>query len=251
MAPMQAAFAAQLNKQMKQRPDGDSSELDMKKYERMKKMGMPINSILNRMKMDGATDSQIVAFGGSAAKKAKVVADTKQIMPEKCRPSKKLKPFHWAKINSHQTEKTVWKDADKKMAALCKEIDFSEFDALFSKEAESTHKKAAKKKERNQLIDPKREQNVMIGLAQMKMSEDDLLDAILKMDDKVRSLNIFPIQIPCDFAFCDKMESEIERSNTVQKFISEMMRYTVSDSECCLLFEQNQNEINYIFQSVF
>ena len=59
---------------------------------------------------------------------------------------------------------------------------------MFSKEADSAHKKAAtKKKDRNQLIDPKREQNVMIGLAQMKMTEDDLLDAILKMDDKVCS----------------------------------------------------------------
>merc|ERR1719474_1392669 len=111
----------------------------------MKKMGMPINSILNRMKMDGATDSQIEAFGGSSAKKVKVV-DEKQIMPKDLKPSKRLKPFHWAKINSNQTEKTIWKDAERRMPSICKEIDFSEIEVMFGKEHESAQKKATKKK---------------------------------------------------------------------------------------------------------
>ena len=182
---MEALLAAQMKK------GGDAGKLDMKKYERMKKMGMPMNSILNRMKMDGASDSQIGAFGGSAVKKAKAV-DDKQIMPKSVKPSQRLKPFHWAKINSHQTDKTIWKGAEDEMASICKTLDFSELDALFSREKETATKRAATKKKeaRNQLIDPKREQNVMIGLAQIKMSEDDLLDAILKMDDKVRSLSL-------------------------------------------------------------
>ena len=65
--------------------------------------------------------------------------------------------------------------------------------------------RAAMKKEeaRNQLIGPKREQNVMIGLAQIKMSEDDLLDAILKMDDKVRSLSL-----SLSIAICNDHQSD-------------------------------------------
>merc|ERR1719447_2555679 len=96
-------------------------------------MGMPINSILNRMKMDGATDPQIAAFGGSAVKKTKVV-DDRQIMPRTATPSKKLKPFHWAKLNSHQTDKAIWKDAERDIAAMCKQIDFEKIESLFGKE---------------------------------------------------------------------------------------------------------------------
>ena len=202
---MAAAFAAEIAKQ--KGGGGAASALagalggakkggvDMKKYERMKKMGLPMNSIINKMRMDGCDSKAIESFGGKSAKKAKPSSDEKQIMPSDSKPSKKMKPFHWAKITQHQATTTIWKDAEKQVPQLCKQINFQQLDIMFNKEAEAKAKekeKTAKKKRENQLIDPKRAQNVMIGLAQIKMSEDDLLDAILKMDDKV---NVF-----CEFA---------------------------------------------------
>lgn len=168
---------------------------DMKKYERMKKMGLPMNSILNRMRMDGVSDSEIEAFGGGAAAKKTVVEEV-QIMPAQVQQrmkqmeseQKRMKPFHWAKINSHQAnDKTLWKDASKQLPALCQNIDFARLEDLFSRETEAASQKkngANKRKQNNKLIDPKRDQNVMIGLRNMGMSQDDLLDAILQMDDK-------------------------------------------------------------------
>merc|ERR1719204_1835628 len=103
-----------------------------------------------------------------------------------------MKAFHWAKINSHQAnDKTLWKDAAQSLPALCQKIEFARLEELFGKEAEAAAQKkqsASKVKANTQLVDPKRQQNVMIGLGSMGMSQDDLLDAILKMDDKKLSV---------------------------------------------------------------
>ena len=45
-----------------------------------------MNSILNKMKMDGVDEKTIEKFGGKSAKKAKPAADEKQIMPETAKP---------------------------------------------------------------------------------------------------------------------------------------------------------------------
>ena len=42
---------------------------DMKKYERMKKIGMPLDSIINRMRMDGVSKDIIDEWGGNTQKK--------------------------------------------------------------------------------------------------------------------------------------------------------------------------------------
>ena len=116
---MAAAFAAEIAKQKGGGGGGAANALagalakkkggvDMKKYERMKKMGLPMNSIINKMRMDGCDQKTIESFGGKAAKKAKPSADEKQIMPESARPDKKMKPFHWAKMNAHQATSTIF-----------------------------------------------------------------------------------------------------------------------------------------------
>ena len=43
--------------------------IDMKKYERMKKIGMPLNSIINKMRMDGVDKKIIEEWGGGTTKK--------------------------------------------------------------------------------------------------------------------------------------------------------------------------------------
>merc|ERR1712228_1148998 len=141
-------FAAEI---AKQKGGGtDSNTIDMKKYERMKKMGLPINSILNKMRMDGLDSESIVKFGGSAAKKTKSTQDEKQIMPSSAAPTKKMKPFHWAKITQHQGASTIWKEVESEVPKICKKINFNELDALFNKEAEIGAKKKRKKfKEKN------------------------------------------------------------------------------------------------------
>ena len=183
-----AMFAAQIAKQKQNEGGGGGDKkIDMKKYERMKKMGLPMNSILNRMKMDGCDSKTIEKFGGaSASKAAKSTADEKQIMPSQYKTKIKLKPFHWAKMNQHQAEATVFKNIEKEINSLCQKVNFKEIEELFASNTDTKQQQPTKKKKReHQLIDPKRAQNVMIGLAQVKMSEDDLLDAILQMDDKV------------------------------------------------------------------
>merc|ERR1719420_475341 len=131
-------------------------------------MGLPMNSILNRMRMDGVSESAQQAFGGNATAKEAAVEE-KQIMPESFRtPKSNMKAFHWAKINSHQAnDKTLWKDAAQSLPALCQKIEFARLEELFGKEAEAAAQKkqsASKVKANTQLVDPKRQQNVMIGL---------------------------------------------------------------------------------------
>eukprot|EP01084_Bolivina_argentea_P195275 335045_1 len=190
---MAAIFAAELAKQKGGVGGGGVSSsiggggANMKKYERMKKMGLPMNSIINKMRMDGCDQKAIEKFGGKAAKKTKPIEDEKQIMPETAQPTKKMKPFHWAKLNKNQSSSTIWDNCEAILPTLCNKIDFKQLELEFNKEADLANQKqqkAKQKKRENQLIDPKRAQNVMIGLAQIKMSEDDLLDAILKMNEK-------------------------------------------------------------------
>ena len=53
---MEALLAAQMKK------GGDAGKLDMKKYERMKKMGMPLHAIVNKMRLDGLSAEVIAQF---------------------------------------------------------------------------------------------------------------------------------------------------------------------------------------------
>lgn len=63
MAGLAALIAAKNNKPKK------GGGIDMKKYERMKKIGMPLNSIINKMRMDGVDKKIIEKWGGGTTKK--------------------------------------------------------------------------------------------------------------------------------------------------------------------------------------
>ena len=112
--------------------------------------------------MDGVDSKLIDKFGGGSSSKSsssstKSTIDEKQLLPQQYKPSKKLKPFHWAKISQHESENTVFKNIEKEINGLCKEINFIEIDELFNKDLDIKQASTQKKKKReHQLIDPKR-----------------------------------------------------------------------------------------------
>merc|ERR1711879_980912 len=83
------------------------------KYEKMKKVGLPANSIRNKMKKDGIHDYWIRDFfgepqpmvggGGSKKKKGKKV-------------KRAVKALHWRKKSDCDWNNTIWGDIDKLIA---------------------------------------------------------------------------------------------------------------------------------------
>ena len=101
---------------------------------------------------------------------------------------KKLKPFHWSKLNKQQSDLTIFKGIDKKINTF--KIKYNELDKLFENIIIKKDDKKDKKKEEKlinntSLIDPKRAQNVEIGLKRIDLSHDNILDAILSLNDKL------------------------------------------------------------------
>lgn len=163
---------------------------DKNKYERMKKLGIPMSSIENQMKKDGCPSSMIKIFNRSSILNQQrhsfvSTEDSKEednilgIIPI----TKRLKSFHWAKLSKVQSENTIFSGMDEMLSDV--KLDYKNIEQLFANHSTSPHasiKQYSSKRERFMFIDTSLS---MIGLAQLKMTEDELLDAILTMDDKV------------------------------------------------------------------
>ncbi|ETO19350.1 hypothetical protein RFI_17880, partial [Reticulomyxa filosa] len=107
----------------------------MGKYERMKKLGMPTASIINRMRMDGVDSSIIEEWSGvgSTSKESQnknVSAESSDIMAIKPKSST-MKPFHWTKFTKIQAENTLWKESEKTITHY--KIDYTLLEEKFAR----------------------------------------------------------------------------------------------------------------------
>ncbi|XP_004462935.4 LOW QUALITY PROTEIN: disheveled-associated activator of morphogenesis 2 [Dasypus novemcinctus] len=159
-------------------------------------------------------------------------------------PSHPLKSFNWVKLSEERVPGTVWNDIDD--MKVFRILDLEDFEKMFSayqrhqelitnpqqKELGSTEDiyLASRKVKELSVIDGRRAQNCIILLSKLKLSNEEIRQAILKMDeqedlakDMLEQLLKF-IPEKSDIDLLEEHKHEIERMARADRFLYEMSR---------------------------
>ncbi|XP_038197478.1 disheveled-associated activator of morphogenesis 2 [Arvicola amphibius] len=151
-------------------------------------------------------------------------------------PSHPLKSFNWVKLNEERVSGTVWSDIDD--MEVFRILDLEDFEKMFS--AYQRHQKelgstediylASRKVKELSVIDGRRAQNCIILLSKLKLSNEEIRQAILRMDeqedlakDMLEQLLKF-IPEKSDIDLLEEHKHEIERMARADRFLYEMSR---------------------------
>ncbi|XP_028364830.1 disheveled-associated activator of morphogenesis 2 isoform X2 [Phyllostomus discolor] len=157
---------------------------------------------------------------------------------KKCvpQPSHPLKSFNWVKLNEERVPGTVWNEVDDMQ--VFRILDLEDFEKMFS--AYQRHQKelgstediylASRKVKELSVIDGRRAQNCIILLSKLKLSNEEIQQAVLKMDeqedlakDMLEQLLKF-IPEKSDIDLLEEHKHEIERMARADRFLYEMSR---------------------------
>ncbi|KAK2496245.1 hypothetical protein MC885_004339 [Smutsia gigantea] len=160
------------------------------------------------------------------------------LLRKKCvpQPSHPLKSFNWVKLNEERVPGTVWNEIDDMQ--VFRILDLEDFEKMFS--AYQRHQKelgstediylASRKVKELSVIDGRRAQNCIILLSKLKLSNEEIRQAILKMDeqedlakDMLEQLLKF-IPEKSDVDLLEEHRHEIERMARADRFLYEMSR---------------------------
>ncbi|XP_048203779.1 disheveled-associated activator of morphogenesis 2 isoform X2 [Perognathus longimembris pacificus] len=151
-------------------------------------------------------------------------------------PSHPLKSFNWVKLNEERVPGTVWNEMDD--MKVFQILDLEDFEKMFS--AYQRHQKelgstediylTSRKVKELSVIDGRRAQNCIILLSKLKLSNEEIRQAILKMDeqedlakDMLEQLLKF-IPEKSDIDLLEEHKHEIERMARADRFLYEMSR---------------------------
>ncbi|XP_030726681.1 disheveled-associated activator of morphogenesis 2 isoform X2 [Globicephala melas] len=157
---------------------------------------------------------------------------------KKCvpQPSHPLKSFNWVKLNEERVPGTIWNEIDDMQ--VFRILDLADFEKMFS--AYQRHQKelgstediylASRKVKELSVIDGRRAQNCIILLSKLKLSNEEIRQAILMMDeqedlakDMLEQLLKF-IPEKSDIDLLEEHKHEIERMARADRFLYEMSR---------------------------
>ncbi|XP_060018776.1 disheveled-associated activator of morphogenesis 2 [Lagenorhynchus albirostris] len=157
---------------------------------------------------------------------------------KKCvpQPSHPLKSFNWVKLNEERVPGTIWNEIDDMQ--VFRILDLEDFEKMFS--AYQRHQKelgstediylASRKVKELSVIDGRRAQNCIILLSKLKLSNEEIRQAILMMDeqedlakDMLEQLLKF-IPEKSDIDLLEEHKHEIERMARADRFLYEMSR---------------------------
>ncbi|XP_015343172.1 LOW QUALITY PROTEIN: disheveled-associated activator of morphogenesis 2 [Marmota marmota marmota] len=160
-------------------------------------------------------------------------------------PSHPLKSFNWVKLNEERVPGTIWNEIDDMQVFQI--LDLEDFEKMFSayqrhqelitnppqqKELGSTEDiyLASRKVKELSVIDGRRAQNCIILLSKLKLSNEEIRQAILKMDeqedlakDMLEQLLKF-IPEKSDVDLLEEHKHELERMARADRFLYEMSR---------------------------
>lgn len=150
----------------------------------------------------------------------------------KITPNEKMKSLFWKKLKDKSVVDSFWKDVDESIIKL----DTSKLEELFSKaklqaKAPKSNSKGTKSKGSISFVDPRRQQNVGIGLSrfgQKGLSPRDIKRAIQQIDDRVLSLDILTsleklLPTPDERDAIKSFEGDKSRLANVEKFFVEIL----------------------------
>ena len=180
----------------KSRFENDATVL---KYRKMASVGVPHQSIANKMRLEGVDSKKIedfeIAFGLRKPSQ-KMTTLTKGSFPLPIPPSTtrrtsvKMQKIHWKAISEEKVSKSLWAD-DTNYESDIDDKEVQQLESLFgetkvnSKSATKARSQAQSSRAMNlSLIDVKRANNIAISLAQYKMFQnyDELCGAVATMD---------------------------------------------------------------------
>ncbi|KAH8067384.1 hypothetical protein JL720_12423 [Aureococcus anophagefferens] len=159
------------------------------KYFKMLKMHLPRGAVEQKMIAEGMdpkvldldpTKPAPAAAAGGGVKSAV----TRGLAAKKAAQKLKLKALFWTKLGGDDAAGTVWGDFPKEAATGAPTV--AAIERLFGKKPAKKKEAAGeeKKSEGVQLVDGKRNQNVLIGLGRVKLSHAGIRDAIVGLDFK-------------------------------------------------------------------
>ncbi|XP_028298343.1 disheveled-associated activator of morphogenesis 1-like [Gouania willdenowi] len=150
-------------------------------------------------------------------------------------PSNPMKSFNWSKIPENKIEGTIWSEIDD--LRVFKVLDLEEFQKTFSayqkthkdKDTEDDHTLTKKVKELS-LIDGRRAQNCNILLSRLKLTNEEIQNAILTMDeqeelpkDMLEQLLKF-VPEKSDIELLEGHKHELDRMAKADRFLYDMSR---------------------------
>eukprot|EP01083_Nonionella_stella_P299730 1019630_1 len=177
------------------------------KYNRMKKLKMPIKTITNKMKLDGLTQAEIDVFSGKdpSSKPTNVIDIAKQLgLPPKPtipKPVNQMKRVHWKPVTLDKIKSSIWHHINHKWFdydPITFELNFQtrkrkykmKTDALKSNVGTQCDEKQIQNQPHiNQFVDAKRSQMVQIALRSFNITNEDLRDVILSLNEVKLDIN--------------------------------------------------------------
>ncbi|KAM3871291.1 disheveled-associated activator of morphogenesis 1-like [Diretmus argenteus] len=150
-------------------------------------------------------------------------------------PSNPLKSFNWSKLPENKIEGTIWTEVDD--LRVFKVLDLGDFQKIFSayqrpqqqKDGDDDHTVAKKAKELS-VIDGRRAQNCNILLSRLKLTNEEIRQAILTMDeqedlpkDMLEQLLKF-VPEKSDIDLLKEHKHELDRMAKADLFLYEMSR---------------------------
>ena len=189
-------------------PQIDLNDPKFAKYNRMKKLRMPMKTITNKMKLDGLSQLEMDVFSGKASNKPKETDPLKIAeslgLPKKPtipKPVNQMKRVHWSPVELPKIKTSIWSHIDHQWFdydPIMFELNFQtrkrkekvKIEALKGKASgagSQVSQDDSKKEEENvNFVDAKRSQMVQIGLKSFNMTNEQLRDTILTLDEEVR-----------------------------------------------------------------
>ncbi|XP_005801208.1 disheveled-associated activator of morphogenesis 1 [Xiphophorus maculatus] len=157
------------------------------------------------------------------------VTEKKKNIPQ---PSSPLKSFNWSKLPEAKITGTIWKEIDDK--DVFKVLDLQEFQKTFSAYQRPTKEtgeaESVKKVKELSVIDGRRAQNCNILLSKLKMTNEEICQAVMSMDDQEelpkdmleQLLKFVPEKSDVDLL--EEHKHELERMARADRFLYDMSR---------------------------
>jgi hypothetical protein len=167
------------------------------KYKKMLSVGIPVQSVANKMRQDGvARDTiQIFEVAHGLVKSASRSPLRQLNLPcppvlqaKKRRTSVAMQKIHWKPVSQDRLQHSLWANVNEGETSI-DDVEVKELEHLFAKKMVAKQQKKptaseTKKMEKVSLIDAKRSYNIAISIAQFKSFQtyDDLCAAVVSLD---------------------------------------------------------------------
>lgn len=173
------------------------------------------------------------AGGAASAAAAAAAAAQKPKGPQKpvIKPRVKMRGFFWTKVQAENMEGTIWPEVKDERVKLDVDLLEKKYQVVESKMSDKPGGGGGggggASKEKVHIVDGKRQQNVGIGVSKLRISNQDLIQAIVKLDETILSLERTRVLVdlaPTDdeISMLRGYDGDLDLLTTEDRFLYEM-----------------------------